>query len=150
MRVVAVVVMAGALTARVVSAGAGAASPSPASVPAAFAGTWKGRLMDQPAVDLQLKSEGGTVSGLAVFYVMSPANTGGAGPRVEAPLRDTRIEDGVLKFGVRRQEDGGVTRMEMRVVKDGVAELKTIAASLDPERAPEGGEDPVLTLKKAK
>lgn len=148
MRVVLAVLVAGAVTAPVMRAAAGPASPPTASA-AAFAGTWKGRLMDQPAVDLQLKLEGGTLSGIAVFYVMSPANAGSAGPRVEAPLRDARVEDGVLKFGVRRKEDGGVTRMEMRVVKEGVAELKTIAASLDPERAPEGGGDPVLTLKKA-
>jgi hypothetical protein len=91
---------------------ADAASPSPAAVPAAFAGTLKGRLMDQPAVDLLLKVEGGAVSGTAVFYVMSPANTGSAGPKVEVPLRDARVESGVLKFGVRRKEDDPVLTLK--------------------------------------
>lgn len=100
-------------------------------------------------VDLHLKVAGGSVAGIAVFYVMSPANAGSAGPKVEAPLRDARVETGVLEFGVRHKEDGGITRMEMRLTKEGEAELRTIAASLDPERAPAGEGDPVLTLKKA-
>jgi hypothetical protein len=54
----------------------------------------------------------------------------------------------VLSFGVRRVEDGGITRMQMKVRPDGDAELKTLADSLDAERAPGMRDDPTLTLKK--
>jgi hypothetical protein len=126
---------------------ASAAATSPTPVPArAFAGTWKGRILDQPAVDLRLKAEGASVSGVAVFYKIDP---GAASPaeKVEVPLRDVRLEKGVLSFGVRRVEDGGITRMQMKVVRSGEAELKTLAEGLDATRAPEGGE-PALTLKR--
>jgi hypothetical protein len=116
--------------------------------PAAGAGVQRiGGPLDQPAVDLRLKAEGETVSGVAVFYKIEPG-TGGPGAKVEVPLRDAKVEGGVLSFGVRRDEDGGITRMQMKVLPGGDAELKTLADSLDPEHAPERRGDPTLTLKK--
>jgi hypothetical protein len=79
-------------------------------------------------------------------YKITPG-TGGPGAKVEVPLRDAKVEGGVVSFGVRR-EDGGVTRMEMKVLASGDAELKTLADSLDPEHAPEMRGDPALTLEK--
>jgi hypothetical protein len=118
---------------------------SKAPAAAAFAGVWKGRLLDQPAVELRLAARRAPISGTAIFYVISPGT--GPGPKVETPLLEARLSAGVLSFGVRR-EDKGITRMEMRLVSATEAELKTLAASLDPEHAPPTARDPTLTLKK--
>jgi hypothetical protein len=123
-----------------------ASSPAEASSANAFAGTWKGRLMKQPALDLHLSDSGGVVTGKAVFYVISPETAGPLPRKVEAPLVESKLDGGVLRFGVKRQEDGGITRMEMRLRPGGEAELKTIAASLGAERAPK--EDATMILKK--
>jgi len=124
-----------------------AAASSAAVTPQTFAGTWKGRMLDQPAVDLRLKAEGATLGGVAVFYKIDPS-AGGPAEKVEAPLRDVKIDKGVLSFGVRRVEDGGVTRLQMRLLPSGDAELKTLADGPDTVRAGERSDEPVLTLKK--
>jgi hypothetical protein len=122
------------------------ASPPEGRSAHAFAGTWKGRLKNQPAVDLHLSESGGVVTGKAVFHVISPVTARSSPRKAEAPLIESRLDGAVLKFGVKRHEDGGITRMEMRLRPGGDAELKTIAASLDARPAPK--EDATMILTK--
>jgi hypothetical protein len=75
-----------------------------------FAGTWDGKMNDQPAVEITLATEGGKVGGTVVFYFQRLGKDGKwhvEGDNRAQPLINPQVEGNILSFEVRHHKEHG-------------------------------------------
>lgn len=78
-----------------------------------FAGTWEGKINDQPGVELRIEDAGGKITGVVVFYFQTRSEDGNwhVADKFTEPLLATRVKGRILAFEAAHSKTHGSSEL---------------------------------------